>query len=304
MAWGREQTHSDKICAPEFRQKTSPAICWNGHCCQWHLHGRCHFRHLENEARQHTASKSVGPCRTCRDLKDEVRQLRKEIQDLTKEIHDFQSRELEKDEEVNLILTHIEGKRKKKRKNKRNRSPEPEETGELKEDPEAELDELDVMTSVTLGLSPEELNTFRRIKAIYPKDAVNGIIDAAALHGIEITELYETMKAELDAEAKAEVFKTPIKERSSKQQNETPSTTVGCDEEDESEEESEDESEDQADEEDEEGDATPTTSGDEPLPVPPPPPPWRMGGVTEQPRRCKGKGKKGKQTTAASKGKG
>ena len=103
------------------------------------MHGRCHFRHLKNEAIQQTASESAGPRRTCRDLQSEVRQLRKEIQELTKEVRDWQSKELEKDEEVNQILKLMEdpgAKRKKKRKVKRNRTPEPEKTSEIMEDPE------------------------------------------------------------------------------------------------------------------------------------------------------------------------
>merc|ERR1712008_78161 len=68
---------------------------------------------------------------------------------LTKEIRDFRNRELEKDEEVNRILQHLEnpeGKKRKKRKPKRQKTespPEPKEAGETKEgpkDPESELE--------------------------------------------------------------------------------------------------------------------------------------------------------------------
>jgi len=139
----------DKTCAPDPRQKKSLASCWNGHSCQWHLHGRCHFRHSESGARLKTVSEDAGPCMTCSDLRDEVRQLRKELQELTKEIRDFRNRELEKDEEVNRILQHLENPQRKKRKKgkprrRKTETPtEPKKAGETKEtqkDPEGELE--------------------------------------------------------------------------------------------------------------------------------------------------------------------
>merc|ERR1712008_61882 len=149
MAWWTVPTHGDKTCAPNLRQMKSLASCWNGHSCQWHLHGSCHFRHSESEARLETANENIVPCRTCRVLRDEVRQIRKELQELTKEIRAFRNRELEKDEEVNRILQNLEtpeGKKKKKRKPAKRKTespPEPKEAGETKEgpkDPESELE--------------------------------------------------------------------------------------------------------------------------------------------------------------------
>merc|ERR1711956_101553 len=55
-----------------------------------------HKQPSESEARLKTANENIVPCRTCRVLRDEVKQIRNEIRQLTKEIRDFRNRELEK----------------------------------------------------------------------------------------------------------------------------------------------------------------------------------------------------------------
>jgi len=157
IAWRRVQTHSDKICAPDLRQKTSPALCWNGHCCPWHLHGRCHFRHMEKAEWQLEAQEEASPCKTCGDLMEEVGQLRKEISELRKALQCLQTNERED-----------AGRTRKKKRRKRTKGEQPLAPSRPEEGDKLEITNSDVEMAELTNLSPEEPLMYNEADSPHP----------------------------------------------------------------------------------------------------------------------------------------
>jgi len=286
MAWWRQQTHNDQIHGPMPRLRKGPALCWNGHACPWYLHGRCHFQHGAETNLQHDAQDRAGRCRTCSNLREEVRQLRKEITELREAIQCLQSKEHENTGGSN------KQKSTKKRKTARKQT-EPEENVEMEDgskDPEAVLDTSDMDVAAMLNMTPKDLQTFRKMKAIDASEAKMKVLDATD-RGIEYQEAFKMMKEELGAVAEA------AQEEESCSRSSSSDWTRRTPNED-SEEEEDDVSDEASDKEHSGGDTIPPNAEEEP----PPRPQWRIGYVTAQPCRCKGKGK-GKKGKSYEKGK-
>jgi len=193
----------------------------------------------------------------------------------------------------------------KKRKTARKQT-EPEENAEMEDgskDPEAVLDTSDMDVAAMLNMTPKDLQTFRKMKAIDASEAKMKVLDATD-RGIGYQEAFKLMKEELGAVAEAAQEDERLScnslissRRSSSSDWMRPRSLTPTERGEESDEDSEDEEDDDSDDESGEeygeGDTTPPNSEEEP----PPPPPWRRGHVTTQPCRCegKGKGKKGKR---------
>jgi len=293
MAWRRVQTHSDKICAPDVRQKTSPALCWNGHCCPWHLHGRCHFRHMEKAEWQLEAQDEASPCKTCDDLQEEVGQLRKEISELRKALQCLQTSERE----------DAGGTRKKKRR-KRTKGEQPLAPSRPEEGAELEITNSDLEVAELTNLSPKQLREYKIIKANDAAKEKKEATDAEAkempptsVEGEEEEESKDQSDDESEEETEDEDEESettpPIGETSDKNDQKgrarkllktNHQMTYVPDEKDL---EQETEPPEETEDEDEEGETTSAASEVRT----PPPPPWRRGRVTAQPCGCEGKGK-------------
>jgi len=175
---------------------------------------------MEKAEWQLEAQDEASPCKTCDDLQEEVGQLRKEISELRKALQCLQTSERE----------DAGGTRKKKRR-KRTKGEQPLAPSRPEKGAELEITNSDLELAEVMNFIPEELLTYKIIKAN----------DAA-----------KEKKEATDAEAK-----------------EMPPTSVEGEEEDESKDQSDDESEEETEDEDGEGGTTPPTSEEEPPPPPP-----------------------------------